>query len=475
MSLRHPNKQMPLIARPADSSGRIAQAWGTALNRIVFCGLCALVVLVVIPYGTVDSWWDAAFECAVFALTALWLVQVMLRGDWELRRLLVVLPLALLTLFMYAQAFGWPPSWLTTSSRQTMLTIDRYQTLLTARKTLALTLFFGVLLLHTCSVTRVRYLVRVLIGAGLASATFGILRQLLQSPSETPPFILPFLFYGIGYAQFLSPNLFAFFMEMVLGLVAGLVLGGGVRRQLVLPYFAIAIVIGSGLILSNSRGAVFGLLCQAIFLTAVSLAWYSSRRLSREEGQQPAWLRFLNSWFARVLTVLVVVTVLVVGVFWMAGDRLAAKEAVETSTSDGTTRKEIWNSTWRLIRHNPVTGVGFGTYFLAIPQYQSGSGRLKVEQAHNDYLDLAANGGLIGVVLTLGFAGFVISRVRLSWRSSHPYRRAAALGAVAGIVSVGVHSFVDFGLQTTGMAVVFSALIVVAIATTESSLPATPK
>ena len=43
------------------------------------------------------------------------------------------------------------------------------------------------------------------------------------------------------------------------------------------------------------------------------------------------------------------------------------------------------------------------------------------------------------------------------------YRRAAGLAGAAGILSVGVHSFVDFGLQITGIAVVFAALIVITI------------
>jgi len=77
---------------------------------------------------------------------------------------------------------------------------------------------------------------------------------------------------------------------------------------------------------------------------------------------------------------------------------------------------------------------------------------------------LAANGGIIAVGLAGWFIAMIIWRARSFMRSSDPYRRAACLGAAAGMLSVGVHSLVDFGLQVTGIGVVFAALVVIAVA-----------
>src|SRR6266566_5169577 len=90
----------------------------------------------------------------------------------------------------------------------------------------------------------------------LASALFGILRQLLQSPDSPSGFILPFLFFGMGYGEFLSPNVFAYLMEMAFGLLAGLMLGVGVRRDRILIYLAVALVVWTALVLSNTRGGI---------------------------------------------------------------------------------------------------------------------------------------------------------------------------------------------------------------------------
>jgi hypothetical protein len=60
------------------STGRMRSA--RLLDRIVFAGLLCLIITVNLPYGSVDIWWEAAFECGVFALTALCIFELLLRG-----------------------------------------------------------------------------------------------------------------------------------------------------------------------------------------------------------------------------------------------------------------------------------------------------------------------------------------------------------------------------------------------------------
>jgi len=441
---------------------------GNVFNTAVFALLLGIIVLTAIPYGTVEPWWEAVFECAIFAVTAIWIVEVLLRGSWEARRLFVLLPLILITGYVFAQTLEWPSflagnRWLTA---QHTLTIDRYQTLLTARKTLALTLFVGLLLLHTSTPKRLVWLVRVLIGLGLGSALFGITRQLIQS---TDGFVLPYLFVGAGYGQFIYHNAFSYLMEMCFAVIAGLVLGGGVRRDRVLIYLAIALFVWTAFVFSNSKGGILGFICQSVFLLFVSLTWYAAPRSSSGDGRQNTWLPFIRtSLLLRVSVIILILGVLTASVLWMGGkklaDRLNEQQEFQQDTPDGTRRVELWRASWKLIKQHPVTGVGFGAYFLAIPEHQMVSGRLKFDQAHNDYLDLAASGGIVAVGLTGWFLVVVIGRAISSLRSVDAYRRAACLGAVAGMLDIGVHSVFDFCLQITSIAVVFGALVVIVLA-----------
>ena len=441
---------------------------GRLLNGIVFWSLLIGIPLAVVPYGTVDAWWETTFESFVFAVTMLWIVRSVIERHWDLKGVSLLLPLVVITIYCFVQAVQWPPRWLSSSSPTHMLSLDHYQTYLTARKTLALTLFFGMLLVHTSTSKRLRWLVRTLIVLGLGSAIFGILRQFMQTEESTGVFILPFLFTGVGYGQFISPNVFAYLMEITTGLAAGLILGGGAGKTRILIYIAIIAVLGAALILSSSRGGLLGLACQSIFVLMVGLSWYSQRSTGGGNQAQQLARSLINSRVVRAGLAVLILVILFFGVLWIGGDNLVAKlDAAPGSAAvplDGDTRLEIWGATFKLWKNYPFTGTGFGCYFLGITRFQSGSGRLKLEQSHNDYLDIAANGGIIGLALAGWFVVAVYRKTRAAFNSRRGYQRAAALGAAAGCLAVSAHSTVDFGLQVTGIAVVFAALIVVMVA-----------
>jgi O-antigen ligase len=125
---------------------------------------------------------------------------------------------------------------------------------------------------------------------------------------------------------------------------------------------------------------------------------------------------------------------------------------------------DIWRATWRLIKSNPLTGVGFGGYWTAIPEHHDASGISTPQQAHNDYLELLASGGPIAIVLGGWFAFVLIKRARKQLSSPDFFRRAATFGALAGLFAVAIHSFVDFGLHITVNALICMVLVVIATA-----------
>src|SRR5439155_359923 len=126
------------------------------------------------------------------------------------------------------------------------------------------------------------------------------------------------------------------------------------------------------------------------FILFISINWYSERVLSRTDGPGPKFFTFMRkSILVRVLMIALIVGALGAGVLWMGGQDLASKFAGQNSSSsqknpNAITRQEIWHASWQLIKHNPWTGAGFGTFFLAIPQYQVSAGTVRLEQAHNE-------------------------------------------------------------------------------------------
>jgi O-antigen ligase len=287
-----------------------------------------------------------------------------------------------------------------------------------------------------------------------------------------PGFILPELGVGEGYAQFINQNHFALLMEMTLGLLAGLILGRSERRGIVLIYVSIALIVWTALVLTNSRGGIISML--GLIICAVITRLTTRRRRSSKRKASTGWLaNHGGSLIISGVLVLALVLITAVGVVWIGGD--PAVNRLETVSREfggkgagNLRRKEIWHATWQLIKAHPLTGIGFGGYETAIPEFNTGYfGSEPLGQAHNDYLEILASGGIIGAVLAAWFVLAVVRNVLPRLQSRNSFRYSTCLGAIAGLFAVGIHSFVDFGLHITVNALVFTCLVV--IATTDCS------
>jgi O-antigen ligase len=458
------------IKSEAPPDKRLSARAARYLNRIIFYTLLLLIILAAIPYGTVEPWWEAVFECVVFALGALWMIEGVLSRGWLFREHRIFLPILILILYALIQtlALGQGSANPTGLKLWRAISADPFSTRLFVLKLLALTLVGVMLLRYTISQRRLRFLVHTLIAVALVSAFFGIVRQTAQ---HSAGFILPALSPGVGYGQFINRNHFAFLMEMVLGLILGLIAARGVRRDQLLVYLALALPLWTALVLCNSRGGLFSMLTQILFL-ALLFSQMGARRESleqRREAKGRLW-SLTHSVIFRPLLIIALVLTIFVGAVWIGGESLTSR--LETVSSEMTTdssqdyggagRKEIWRATWEMIKDHPLMGVGFNGYWTAIPQYHHGSGTLTPQQAHNDYLELLASGGLIAVALVGWFLFLVFKEIRRSFRATDHFRRATAVGASIGFFGVAVHSVFDFGLHITINATVFAALIVIA-------------
>ncbi len=123
-------------------------------------------------------------------------------------------------------------------------------------------------------------------------------------------------------------------------------------------------------------------------------------------------------------------------------------------------RWEVWSTAWRGIRDFMLFGSGLGTYRYVAPHY--GVSDAAWLHAHNDYLQLAFEGGL---VLAVAAGLLALLQVRMLMRGAllqrEPYCAALCAGALGAIAAIGFHSFFDFNLHVPAnvlaLAVVISA------------------
>jgi O-antigen ligase len=269
-------------------------------------------------------------------------------------------------------------------------------------------------------------------------------------------------------------------------------------------YLLAALPMWLALVLANSRGGILSLLCQVLFLALLFSAGRDTRagEAQRESGTRAKGgkagkqgklagriLRASRTVVARGVLVAALLAGAVTTVVLVGGDPLAGRvdslslELDRKVADTFTLRPAIWRATWGLIKDHPIAGVGFGGYWIAIPKYHAASGETTPQEAHNDYLELLASGGVIGVAIGIWFVVALLKTTReklgqlrgeeekakdtgetasdrdSGWPNS--FARAATIGALAGILTVAVHSLVDFGLHITINALVFTVLIAI--------------
>jgi O-antigen ligase len=462
------------------ATGRTGSRVGSAaraLSAVIFAGLVVIVPLSCVPYGSVEPGWTALFEAAVFLLAALWAVEGALSGGWVSRAHVVAVPGLALAVYALLQSVS--------TGAGGAVSFDPYETRLVALELLAYTAFLALALRYVNNRRRLRALLYALAAAGLASALFGIARQAGQRGQDG--FVLEYLRPGAGYAQFINKNHFAYLAEMTLGVLLGTVLGGGVKRAKALVPLALALPVWAALVLSNSRGGIFAMLCQVMFLGAAFGVTRGGAGGGRERDTlraQPRSFveRVSRSAAARTALAAVLLLTVVVGTVWLGGDAIADRvasvgeeEAAEAAGPTRTGRKDIWAATWEMFEAHPLTGVGFGGYWIAVSRYHKGSGASVPQQAHSDYLETLASGGVIGAGLVALFVFLLVRQSAPLLRVGSPFERAARLGALTGLCGVAVHSLVEFGLHVPSNA--YAALALVAAAATpyvESSQKTSP-
>jgi len=170
-------------------------------------------------------------------------------------------------------------------------------------------------------------------------------------------------------------------------------------------------------------------------------------------------------------------TALVLGVFllivgglltWLGGAELSQRIATfETAHHDVTERMriEINRDGFHMFLRRPVLGWGLGTFPIVYPQFRTFYTNFFVNEAHDDYLQLLVEMGVLGFATMIWFV-VVLYRTAFkkigNWASE--VSGAVTMACILGTVGILVHSTVDFNLQIPANAALFYVLGTVAAA-----------
>lgn len=312
------------------------------------------------------------------------------------------------------------------------------------------------------SVTGARRIVQAIAAIGVLVALAGFAQRRV-----TPGLIYGFWTpeqAGAIYGPFVNRNHFAGWMVMAIPLTLGALRAAasrslremrpGWRNRLLwwsspdasglVLLAAAGAVMAMSVMLSLSRGGIGGLIAALAATTAIVV-----RRRHRPH--------------LRMVIAAYIAIVVIAAVTWAGVDRLLTRFAAE-GWCDFNDRRAAWTDASNVARMFPFGGTGLNTYGVSMLLYQRHDLAQHYQQAHNDYLQLAAEGGLLLVIPALAcmvtFGAAVRQRFVAETGATSYWLR---VGAVAGIGAIALQEIVDFSLQMPGNAVMFAALCAVAL------------
>jgi O-antigen ligase len=414
----------------------------TWASKILYFLLCTTIIFTTVAYGAVHQPIIALFYLSAVSIVLLWAFDVFTTGVLRFNRSLLQIPLIAITVYGILQVvpFGSLADTAGVAGIPRTISFDPFVTQVAALHFLALSIFLAAFLTYVDSAERLRKTVYVITIFGFVFAFFAILQTVL-SPTKIYGIYEPR--FAVPFGSFVNRHNFAAYMEMTLGLPLGLMFVGAVGRDKRLIYITAIGLMGIALLLSGSRGGFVSLLAEIFFLVILTTKTKSSVQMA-----------------VKISFAVLLVAVIVFGAILIGGESSLTRFAETAASKDfSTNRTHIWSVTLDIIKNNMPFGVGLGAYGAAYTPYDTLSGLERVDQAHNDYLQVLTDAGIVGLLLG-GFFIYELFKTGLrNAKSSNKFRRGVAVGALAGCFAVLVHSLFDFVLHITAVAMLFITLI----------------
>ena len=336
------------------------------------------------------------------------------------------------------------------NSYSARLTLDLTASLTAWLKSLAYVLLFVLTLLLVDSTQRLKTLGYVLVLSGLGQAVYGSLALAVAGG-------------GNASGTFINRNHFAAYLVLCLAVGIGLLIASMGRSAsagswrdrlrrigaLVLSakaplriFLAIMVI---ALVLTHSRMGNTSFF--ASLLITATLALFLFKDMPR-----PVVL---------LIASLIVIDIFIIG-SWVGLEKV--RDRIAETTLAGESRDEFGLHSFRMWQDYPLFGAGAGSFYGVFPRYREVEAeRGFLEHAHNDYLELLSEYGILGILFP---AGIVILALRNAILAQHKRRSQFARGigfaATMAITAMLIHATVEFNLQIPAYAATFMVILAMA-------------
>jgi len=449
-------------------------------DKIIERGILFLLIFTPLAFGSVQDWSAAVMELAAFLVFAAWILKTRSREqgavmqDTRLLALfgvvvlviavqLIPMPMDLLRMVSPATADIYrdfsgdaPGAWrsISLSPRATQ------QYLL---KLLAYAAVFFVVINHYRDRERVERLVRAIVYL----AFFLVLFALLQKATWNGRI---FWLYPIEahaesarnfsiWGPFINRNHFAGYLEMVIPLGLALVIFHAAETK-TSPQDSLAGKL-AGLLSSRrlTRIGLWGGMCLvmagAIFMT-LSRGGIIAFLLSTAVLFLLARMR--RGLKKRVGPLVFVGLALLLMIMTAGWDKIEERFE-QLGEEQHLRRADVWLDSTRIVKDFPLLGTGFGTYGNIYPAYQTHSSTTFYDHAHNDYVEMLTDMGIVGFAAFGVLSAAFLVLVFRQWLARHrAYVKAMGAGGLASCAAMLIHGLTDFNLHIPSNAMLLAVV-----------------
>jgi O-antigen ligase len=415
--------EQPAVARPNAGCN----------HRMVFRGAIGLLLLGPLAFGATEPWSQFVLEFGTACLFVVWAMGEARSTIFTVRWASTLTPMLGFILLMAAQL-------------ALHVTISRGQTLSAG---LLFAAYFVLCFLLIQSLRQPHQLEAAALIVSIYGATVALFALIENFTSNGKLYWLRKPYYeGWIYGPYVNHNHYAGLMEILTPVPLVIALSPRCTAKKRWLAGITAAIMATSILFSQSRGGMFGFAAELLLLTGL-LARHASRRQT----------------FA-ALVLFFCLTILLAA--WLGAPQIV--ERLETFHSQAHTeisggmRLNIDRDGLKMLPHRPLLGWGLGSFVDVYPQFRSFYTNLVIDHAHNDYLELLIETGMVGSMIA---AWFLLTVFRSAWQTLRQpeWRTAglASLASLAGITGILIHGLVDFNLQIPANAAIFYGLCTVAV------------
>jgi O-antigen ligase len=459
------------------------------IDMIIERGIVFLLIFTPLAFGGVQQWAVAVMEIVAFSIFFLYLIKRTLDmgkyGDInQFRQKLVLCPHIYPLLILFAamialvlfQMIPLPEGLLKLISPTSLatyqtfgsdpagafhpVTLNPWATRQELFRVLAYAAIFFVVVSHYRTKEQVTSLVKTILYMGCFMVVFAVIQKLTWNDRIFWIYPLDESLKNSGriWGSYINRDHFANYLAMTIPLGMGLLLYSAPRvralpesalglkvarflaSEKLVPYalmFLLVLTMTAALFMTFSRGGIIAFAVSSLFFARIT--W--KRRTLRSKTALLAILAAVI--FAAVI--------------------LAAWNPLEKRfydlEEDYISRWSVWQDSVGIVRDYPVLGTGLGTFESAYMRYQTTMPFSLFDHAHNDYVELVTDTGIVGLLLGLGMALVFFRTAFRRWRQKRGmFGKCIGAGGLASFMAIATHSFTDFNLHIPANALLFAVI-----------------